>query len=172
MRLVLRLIAITALLAGGATVVTATLGPASALGAPSAYQSVVKVYEREGQIPACQFSSGQLERALGGVDTYGAQYFADFTQAIQSALSSRAAGACSADGAPGRGPGAGRHRAAGRGPRPHRALPAAQQPLAHFPALTAATSAGVPAPLVGLAILAGAGALLGIGNAAWRLRRR
>jgi hypothetical protein len=46
-------------------------------------------------IPPCQFTSVQLEAALKGVDTDGAQYFADFTQAIQAALTSRAAEECS-----------------------------------------------------------------------------
>jgi hypothetical protein len=60
----------------------------------SAYSSVLRVYETKGTIPPCQFSSRTLNSALANVDTYGAQYFADFTNAIQTALDNRAAGVC------------------------------------------------------------------------------
>jgi len=33
-----------------------------------------------------------LSTALKGIDTYGAQYFADFTDAVQAALAERASG--------------------------------------------------------------------------------
>jgi hypothetical protein len=62
--------------------------------AASAYSRVLGVYEQKGTIPPCQFSSAQLSSALKGIDTYGAQYFQDFTNAIQSALAARAGGAC------------------------------------------------------------------------------
>jgi hypothetical protein len=115
-----------------AIVVLAGLSPgaASATG-PGAYQAVLRVYELQGTVPACQFSAGELEQALKGVDTYGAQYFADFTQAIQSALSARAAGAC-----------------AGAAPTTASATgTVAPQPAANFGPVTAATSSGIPAPL-------------------------
>ena len=80
--------------------------------AAGAYQQVLHVYEREGSIPPCQFTSAQLQSALNGVDTYGAQYFADFTQAIQAALTSRAGGSCAPARAPRRSADAGRR---GRG---------------------------------------------------------
>jgi hypothetical protein len=73
----------------------AVMLPAGAARAASQYQRVPQVYERAGSIPACEFSSPELESALKGVDSYGAQYFADFTQAIHDALSRRASGACS-----------------------------------------------------------------------------
>jgi hypothetical protein len=172
-----------------ATIATAAFALGLGLGTPaevvaaSAYQQVLRVYEREAMIPPCQFSSGQLQAALTGVDSYGAQYFADFTQAIQAALTSRAAGEC-----PGSAPG-GRLAASGGGvaasgsnvaasgggvaasgsgstssgvPGPGRAAPLGP--------LTAATSSGVPAPLLVLAalavVLAGLGALAGV--ARWR----
>jgi hypothetical protein len=114
------------------------MAPASAAAsAAGAYQRVLHAYERSGSIPPCQFSGAELESALGGVDTYGAQYFADFTEAVQAALTARAGGECSASAAP---------------------VPAAAGPasnaVAALPAVTAATSAGVPAPLIVLAILA------------------
>jgi hypothetical protein len=131
--------------------------PASA-SAAGAYQQVLHVYEHEGSIPPCQFTSAQLQSALNGVDTYGAQYFADFTQAIQAALSSRAGGSCSpaAPAAPGGSSGGG----------------ASGGPVAPPPAvsLTAATSAGVPLPLALLGGLAVTGVVLGAGLAVMRRR--
>ncbi len=132
---------------------------AGALLAPAAsggvYQQVLEVYQREGSIPPCAFNGPQLQRALGGVDTYGAQYFADFTQAVQTALTARAGGACAATLARAGGAAAGGGSAAGdRGPVP--------PPPAI--ALTAASRSGVPLPmaLLGAAVLAGALVLAGV----------
>jgi hypothetical protein len=118
----------------------------------SAYTQVLHAYQQTGAVPACRFTSGQLAAALRGIDTYGQQYFADFSDAVQSALAARAAGACA--------PGAHRVR---------RFAPAAQAPL---PAsVTSATNASLPLPLLALAGLsvllaaaAGAGALLRAGG--------
>jgi hypothetical protein len=71
----------------------ALLAPTSARA--SDYSRILQVYQQRGSVPPCQFSAGQLSSALRSVDTYGAQYFADFTNAIQDALSARAGGACS-----------------------------------------------------------------------------
>jgi hypothetical protein len=158
-RLALSLIAALALVTAAATVVTAVARPASALGATGAYHSVLHAYERENQIPACQFSTGQLQSALQDVDTYGAQYFADFTQAIQDALNTRASGACSA-------------QASVTKPASSPRRPFNKQPLARFPALTAATSAGIPAPLAVLAALATGLGLFAAGATVRRVRRR
>lgn len=134
------LLAVTAAFA-----VSALAGPATTTAAPSAYEQVLRVYEANGAIPPCRFSASALQRALGGVDTYGAQYFADFTNAIGAALTARAAGSC--------GP---------RRPRlSARASGAAAQVVAPLPSVTTPTSAGVPLPLVVLAVLAVAGALGG-----------
>jgi hypothetical protein len=135
--------------------------PSGVAGAASEYQQVLQVYEREGSVAPCQFSASQLQAALGGVDTYGAQYFADFTQAVQAALISRAGGACSAATSVGqRGAGAARNSARSVPPPP-------------AVALTAATSAGLPLPLALLGGLALAGAL-GLAGATLvaRIRRR
>lgn len=112
---------------------------AQAAGSPGIYSRVLHAYSlsSSGSVPACKFTSQQLSSALGSVDTYGQQYFADFIAAIQTALAARAAGACSGhrriiSGAGGNGTG---------GPR----LPAS---------LTAASSSGVPAPLLVLGIAA------------------
>jgi len=147
------LIAALALAVAGIVTLTAT---PDAVAAASDYQRVLQVYERAGSIPPCTFSSPELEDALKGVDSYGAQYFADFTQAIQDALSARAAGACSpppqvsAAAAGKSGPGVG--------------IPA------HLGPLTAATNSGVPAPLALLGVLAVLGVLAG--GTAWALRTR
>jgi hypothetical protein len=141
----------------GIGLVVASVGPAAVPAAasaapPSAYQQVLSVYQSQGTVPACQFSGAELSEALNGVDTYGQQYFADFTQAVQAALSARAAGACT-----------GSATASAR-------APGEAQPPAHFGPVTAATSAGFPAPLAVLAGLALAAGLLGAG--AWVVRRR
>ncbi len=131
------------MIATAAAALTLALGTAAALlpaaaSAASDYQRVLQVYEREGSIPPCQFTAGALQAALGGIDTYGAQYFADFTQAIQSALTARAAGTCAT------GQAAPASSAAGAG------TPVPPPPGG---SLTAATGAGVPLPL---ALLGGA----------------
>jgi hypothetical protein len=59
------------------------------------YTQVLRAYQLHGSVPACQFSSQQLASALKGIDTYGAQYFQDFSAAVQAALSARASGVCS-----------------------------------------------------------------------------
>jgi hypothetical protein len=109
------------------------------------YQQVLQVYEREGTVPSCQFTAGQLQGALGGVDTYGAQYFADFTQAVQAALTSQAGGACATP-------------SSSRVASP----PAARSPVPPPPdgSLTAAGSGGIPLPLGLLGALAAIGALV------------
>lgn len=113
-----------------------------ALNAPAAganiYTQVLRSYESHGRVPPCQFSSQQLNSALKGIDTYGAQYFADFTTAVQSALQARATGVCS--------PAASRkHGSSGLG--------ASSTPLRLGP-ITAATGADLPAPILMMAILA------------------
>jgi len=108
------------------------LAPAAARA--SAYTDVLRVYQADGSIPPCKFSSVQLDAALKGVDTYGQQYFADFTNAVQSALAARASGACS--------PGLHAFSTAG-----------ASAPSALPPSLTSATEANLPAPILLMAAL-------------------
>jgi hypothetical protein len=137
---------------------------------PSAYQAVLHVYEQQSTVPPCQFSPAQLQSALKGVDAYGAQYFADFTQAIQNALSVRASGSCSPSARP---PSArpSSARPPGGAATSHR-LPVPIGPPAHFGPVIAATSAGVPAPLALMGALAATGALCGTGVAAARAREK
>lgn len=127
--------------------------PVQVARAASPYETVLRVYEQGGAVPPCQFSAATLAQALKGVDSYGAQYFADFTQAIDNALSVRAAGACS--GTPHRDRGSARAvSGAGRpgaGSGPGVGIPA------HLGALTASTGGSPPAPLLllgGLAVVA------------------
>jgi hypothetical protein len=118
----------------------------------SSYSQVLQSYEQTGSIAACKFSSSELSGALKGVDTYGAQYFQDFTNAVQAALDARAAGSCARGAAPG----------GGRAPQ--------VGPL-HDPAtgsVTTSTQAGTPAPVVILAVIAG---LLALAAAAFALFR-
>jgi hypothetical protein len=135
------------------------LFPAGAAASP--YTDVLRVYQAQGSVPPCRFSSPQLAAALRGVDAYGQQYFADFGNAVESALAARAAGAC----IPG-------HRLSPSGSLSPAVLPASP---------TSATGAGPPLPLlllggltVFLVIAAGVGALArGAGwepgwAAAWR----
>lgn len=133
------------ILAVAATPVLGALALPSIAGAASAYQQVLRVYESDGAIPPCRFSAPELQRALGGVDTYGAQYFADFTNAISAALTARAAGGCGAAAA--------RRQAHANG--------ASSNVVAPLPSVTAPTSAGVPLPLIVLGALAVVGALAG-----------
>lgn len=121
--------------------------------AASTYQQVLQVYEREGTVPSCQFTPAQLQAALGGVDTYGAQYFADFTQAVQAALTARAGGACAPPGG-------------SRAVSP----PGARAPVPPPPggSLTAAGSGGIPLPL---ALLGGLAVIGALGAARATLRR-
>jgi hypothetical protein len=120
----------------------------------SAYSVVLKTYETQGTIPPCQFSSRVLNSALANVDTYGAQYFADFTAAIQTALDNRAAGVCS----PAR-------AALTGGP-----VRAGALPRSALPAVGASTGADLPAPLVLLAVFGGLAALAGAGATVARAR--
>jgi hypothetical protein len=142
------------LFAAAAAVLVLAL-PASPAQASSIYSKVLHVYEARGSIPPCQFSSQQLETALKGVNTYGAQYFADFTAAVQTALTARASGAClpsASQSAPPLG--------AGRG----------GQPALKLGPVTAATDASLPAPVLAMAALAALLVLVGAGVAIvwWR----
>ncbi len=156
----------TLIVAVALAVVAAGAAPTRALGAGSEYQQVLHVYERAGSIPSCAFTGPQLESALKGINSYGEQYFADFTQAIQNAIATRAAGGCARSTnrrRRGRGTGA-------RGSNAGRSGPGVGIP-AHLGPVTAATDAGVPAPLVLLGVLTALGALGGLGVLAVRAGR-
>jgi hypothetical protein len=108
------------------------------LGVPSAAagMSVLQAYQTHGSVPPCQFTSRQLEHALAQ-DPYGAQYFNDFTNAIQTALQARATGACSGAQAQG-----------------GQVLPSELALPRNLVSATGATRAGPPAPVVLMALLA------------------
>ena len=118
------------------------VAPASALAA-SPYARVSQTYATTGMVSACQYSAATLEAALKGTPSYSLEYDASFTYAVEQALSARAGGAC----------GGGRLRGLKLG-------------LTNFgnPAppsgVTSVNGAGMPLPLVLLALLA-AFALLG-----------
>lgn len=108
------------------------------------YQRVLAVYEADAQIPPCQFTSQELSAALAGVDAYGAQYFADFTEAVQTALAQRASGACS-----------GATARAGRAAPPSGRLASLRLPASP----TSPTDSGLPAPILAMGGIALAAAL-------------
>jgi hypothetical protein len=110
----------------------------------SIYSQVLRTYEATGSVAPCQFTSAQLESALKGIDTYGAQYFQDFSSAVQAALTARAGGACTP------------HPAAAAAPAPGPGPPIRPGPIG------ASTSAGIPAPILILAVLAGVFAVVGV----------
>ncbi len=119
------------------------------------YNRLLHLYQQTGSIPPCQFTSAQLETVLRSVDAYAAQYFADFTNAISNALGQRAAGVCSPKSA---------------GSSATSAGSAVRYPPLRLGPVTAATGAGVPEPIVILAVLGGLLALLGAIGWAARLR--
>ncbi len=110
-------------------------GTAQASGVSGLYTQVLNAYTAHGRIPPCEFTSPQLVYVLNHIDTYGQQYFADFIGAIQTALTARASGACSASG-----------RRAGSAPAPANGGGTRNPP--GTPALpssvTASTSSGLP----------------------------
>ena len=118
-------------LATATTLIALAVLPAAAQA--SAYTDVLRVYQASGSIPPCRFTSVQLDAALKGVDSYGQQYFADFTNAVDSALAARASGACT--------PGASAVNTAGASTR------------AALPTATASTDANLPAPILLMAAL-------------------
>jgi hypothetical protein len=123
----------------------ALLAPVSTAQA-SDYSQVLQNYQQNGSVSACRFTTSQLAGALKGVDLYGAQYFADFTAAIRNALAARAGGSCLG------------HRVRAIGvPTGRAATPGLQLPPG---TVTAPTQAGIPAPILLLAVLAVALALI------------
>jgi len=133
----------------------ALLAPVSSAQA-SDYSQVLQSYQQNGSIPPCRFTTSQLSGALKGVNLYGAQYFADFTAAIRTALSGRAGGACLAHpvravGVPG-----------GRAASSNLGLPPGS--------VTAPTQAGVPAPILLLGALVAVLALISAFTALARWR--
>ena len=121
-------------LATAAVLVALALVPASAQA--SAYTDVLHVYQANGSVPPCKFSSSELAAALKGIDTYGQQYFADFTEAVQTAMAEQASGACS--------PGLAQ-LSRGAGTASRIPLPAS---------VTSPTDANLPAPIIAMAALA------------------
>lgn len=130
--------------------------PSAATASGDSYQQVLQAYRSQGSVPACRFTSPQLQDALKSIDTYGAEYFSDFATAIQNALAQRASGAC----------GGARQSLVERfGSLSSRAAARSAKRLAP---LTAATSAGIPLALLLLALLAGTGAAGGLLAGLWR----
>jgi hypothetical protein len=155
-----RLVALTAAIAA-----LCGTSPGTASAASTTYIKILNEYSQTGVIQPCQFTSAQLNEALKSVDLYGQAYVADFPNAIQAALNNRASGGCNRTRLSRSGlsnveavlAGAG---SAGGGPS------AGLQPGP----LTAATDAPLPAPILIMAVLAGAFALLAAATALSRAR--
>lgn len=133
----------------------AAAGAATPVGQSSVYTRMFNQYSTSGAINTCQFTPAQLNSVLKSIDLYQQAYSSDFPNAIEGALARRASGYC-----------------AGLAPAtPGVALPRASTggPLRLGP-VTAATNAPLPAPILILAVLAGAFAL--IGGAALVIRAR
>jgi hypothetical protein len=128
------------------TVAALLVLPTATAAAASAYARVLHAYEATGTIPTCEFTSTELEGALKGVDTYGAQYFQDFTTAVQGALAARGTGSCEKTHA--------KLQAGGPAARPLGAISPAS--------VRAATSASIPAPIL---LMAGIAALIALAAA-------
>lgn len=140
-----------------ATLLTVLVLPAP-FSQASTYSQVLAAYQANGSIPPCKFSSAQLSSAMRAISTYGAQYFADFTNAIQTALDARAAGQCTA---------AASARAGGASAAA--TAPSALGPAIRLGPVTAATNASIPLPLLALAVLTAVLAMiLALGAAARR----
>jgi hypothetical protein len=69
------------------------LAPAAAL-AGNAFNQVSQAYQSTGTVSACQFSAATLESALESAPSFDKEYAGDFTDAVQSAISAQAGGAC------------------------------------------------------------------------------
>jgi hypothetical protein len=121
----------------------------------NAYTEVQQVYAASGtaQIPACQFSSPELEAALKQAPSYDYEYQSDFTDAVEGALAARATGDCATAGS-------GAVPRGSLGPGSHLSAVSSQLPGS----LTAAGSGALPPVLlVGFVLV---GALL-LGLAGW-----
>lgn len=135
-------------LTGALIAALVSVGAAQASSVSGLYTKVLSAYQANGRIPPCEFTSPQLEWTRNHIDTYGQQYFADFIGAIQTALTARASGACSASRTQGVA-GAGAARGGGsRNPPGTPALPSS---------VTDSTSSGVP---LLMAVLIALGAVL------------
>jgi hypothetical protein len=131
-------------LTGALIAALVSVAAAQASSVSGVYTKVLTAYQANGRIPPCEFTSPQLVWTLNHIDTYGQQYYADFIGAIQTALTARASGACSASHPHGVA-GAGASKDGGSGNLPGTpALPSS---------VTDSTSSGVPLLMVVLIAL-------------------
>lgn len=143
--------------ATGLLIVLALLAAAAPLAQADALSVVQDAYTATGSVPPCQFSSSLLVEALKQAPTYDTEY-TDISQAIQTALSERAAGACG-------GAASGVHVAGGHG-----TVPPGLRGLRVPAAVTGPGDGAIPAPLLIVLGLAAACAAVGIAYAAGRAR--
>jgi hypothetical protein len=151
----------------------------------NAFDQIFKDYQHTGKVDPCKYSQAQLQQAQGQVPNDVQAYAPDFPNALQSALERRAGGACrSGHPAPAQTTPAavapvtttpaapapsGVTTTPAPTPDPAVAPAANDQAIARTAASANGSDAGVPAPVVALAVLGGLLALGGLlyGLAHW-----
>lgn len=151
-------------------VVALPAGAAQA-GNASIYLKVERSFQNHNDmVPACQFTAGQLEDALKEQDAYSdAQYGGDFTVAIQTAINAQASGGCPSARAIAAASPAGGSSAGGGFPAAGAQTTDGADPVPRI-SVTAATNAGLPIPIVLMAVLAAVLAVVGASLALARHR--
>jgi hypothetical protein len=156
----------------------------------NAFKDIFGAYRKSGKVDGCKYSAKQLTQAKKQIPNDIQQYAPDFPNALNSAIERRASGACTTGAATGSPTGT----AAGTGPTATTGVPPGATPTTPAPAgqapqptpspnpapgvtdnaiLTASkaksSDAGVPAPLVALAVIGALMALAGLlyGLARW-----
>jgi hypothetical protein len=165
-----------------AVAVASLAAPAAAQA--NAFDKIFHDYQKTGKIDPCKYSQGDLQQAQSQVPNDVEAYAPDFPNALQAALEARAGGGCNAAKqspapavtpttpaptapAPPAVPGATTTPAPAPDPSP--APAAADQAIARTAGAARDSDAGVPAPVVALAVIGGLLALggLGYGLAHW-----
>ena len=150
----------------------------------NAFDKIFHDYQQTGKIDPCKYSQGDLQSAQSQVPNDVEAYAPDFPNALQAALEARAGGGCHSGGkaapapvapaaptpttaAPQPTPGVTTTPAPAADPAP--APAAADQAIARTAAAAHNSDAGVPAPVVALAVIGGLLALGGLlyGLAHW-----
>jgi hypothetical protein len=156
---------IVALAAAGGLALS--LLPASTALAASAFDEVLKDYQKDGQIDPCAHSEQTLRDAQSQIPNDIEQYAPDFPDALKAALRARAAGACDKKSGGGSGAGASGAGGSGSGAAPTPAKPKPGQPPTPPPVTKpaggelassvqqsgTASTASTPVPIILLAIL-------------------
>jgi hypothetical protein len=131
----------------------------------SSSATIAQTYSQTSTIPPCEFSPAELQLAESSASNNELQYDQGFLAAIEEARQQQASGACAHAGSSSTAPSA----AAGT-PAPAPAAPLARGAALHVGSPTAATSSGLPAPMVILLVFLGVLTVSGLGLGTARLR--